>query len=194
MARRKAKAVKKATTAPILGKNTFNASIVKTASPVLSIPKTIFATNNHADFGATELAILANCIINAVYEPTRLLGQSIWRRFPPQEEAVFDPMASLARQLATLKYYKYTGGSEMPLRVTSNLISKWLQIASNLESSFAQQHKDAWNLALKREGIETSKVSFASDAERSALRQMPRPVKGCRCKVEDHEYLHDPKW
>lgn len=36
-----------------------------------------------------------------------------------------------------------------------------------------------------------SNLAFTSDAERTILRQLPRPTKGCRCKGQDHEYLHD---
>ena len=36
-------------------------------------------------------------------------------------------------------------------------------------------------------------ITFTSDAGRSTLRQLPRPFRGCRCKRDDHEYLHDPK-
>ena len=178
-------------------------SFVKASGPVVQAPRNIISPalpihqkftvmNNNSDFQLTELAILADCIISALHQPSRLLGQPIWKKASAvHDETVFSPMSTLAKKIATLKFVKYSGSSTISLRASSSMVSKWLQICSGIESNFVKQHQQSWNMTVEMEG--GGDLTFTSDAERSALRQMPRPPKGCRCKVDDHEYLHDPK-
>jgi len=50
-----------------------------------------------------------------------------------------------------------------------------------------------WKLEQENVGGTDLQVSNLSDAERSALRELPRPLKGCRCGSTDHEYVNDNK-
>jgi hypothetical protein len=153
--------------------------------PVFSTPRALPTATNSSEFQVAELAVLADCIIRAIHQSSRLLGQSL------ATGTVFDPMTTLFRQIGTLKHFKYDGDS-LPVRSVPTLHSKWIEIARGIESDFRNKHLANWTKAIEKEGG-AADVTFASDAERSALRQLPRPVKGCRCKRNDHEYLHDPK-
>jgi hypothetical protein len=151
-----------------------------------ALPK-LLPTNS--TFQSAEIAILADCILQAVHPPNRLLGQSV----DLSSETLFDPMTTMIRQLGTLQFHKQYQGKGLPLRSLAALQSKWRLLTQSMESDFRTKHQDAWKRAIAQEGLTDETLTFGSDAERSALRQLPRPVKGCRCKQNDHEYLHDPK-
>eukprot|EP00980_Cylindrotheca_fusiformis_P006231 scaffold1334_cov123-Cylindrotheca_fusiformis.AAC.1 len=164
------------------------ATNIKKSQPVASAPRPVLTVDDRSEFQGNELAVLADCVIRAIHKPSRMLGQPL-----SLDNTCLDTMSTLCRRLATLKqHFKYDGNITLPFRSISTLQSKWMERTRSVESDFRTKHQVKWARAIESEGGSVG-VTFASDAERSALRHMPRPVKGCRCKRDDHEYLHDPK-
>ena len=150
-------------------------SLAKPAPPVtlLSLP-----ANSSMNFECNEIAVLTDSLFAAIHHPNRLLGQ-------PLSEDVFGQTSSIFRQVAALKE------CSLAHRSVETLQSKWKELAQTFDMTLSDSAREYWTKALKEESGES--LPFSSDAERSMLRQMPRPARGCRCKSRTHEYVHDPK-
>jgi hypothetical protein len=134
-------------------------------------------------FSVAEIAVLADGIIQAIHDqPTsRLLGQEI-------SAGVLANKTTIFRQVANLK------DCILSHRSPETLFAKWSQLCQSMSTSLAEQSRAAWNrqaLLVETSNDELSSLSYSSEAERTALRQLPRPNKGCRCQRQDHEYVHD---
>lgn len=135
--------------------------------------------NPSMSFSLPETAVLADAVLQAIHHPRRLLGNQLSR-------GILQETTRLFRRAARL-----TGG---PLghRSVETLAGKWGFLESRTKADLSQRAALQWQQALRLEtGGEASEIPFSSDAERAALRQLPRPSKGCRCGGKDHEYLHD---
>ncbi len=144
---------------------------------ILSLP-----ANASLSFSTAEIAVLADCVIQALHDqPTsRLLGQELSAVALAKNTAIFQKVASLKSCI-------------LNHRNTETLFSKWSQLCQGIATSLAERSRTAWTKhALTKESTsEIGAFPYSSDAERTALRQLPRPAKGCRCQRRDHEYLHD---
>mmetsp|Transcript_25162 Transcript_25162/g.62039 ORF Transcript_25162/g.62039 Transcript_25162/m.62039 type:complete len:1007 (+) Transcript_25162:894-3914(+) len=148
-------------------------------------PKNLVLVNSNQPFQAYEFAAIADSIIRAIHQPSRLLGQRV------SSLPAFEPLISLFQKIGTLKSYGFEEDG-FPARSIPALQTQWLERSRRIESEFRMKHQAQWTKKIEAEGG-FQNVTFSSDAQRSSLRQMPRPVRGCRCGREDHEYLHDPK-
>ncbi|KAL3941181.1 MAG: hypothetical protein SGBAC_004412 [Bacillariaceae sp.] len=148
-------------------------------------PKSMALANSNQPFQAYEFAAIADSIIRAIHQPSRLLGQRV------SGLQAFEPMTSLFQKVSTLKGFGFEEDG-LPARSIPALQTQWIERSHQIESEFRTKHQGHWTKKIEAEGG-LQNVTFSSDAQRSSLRQMPRPVRGCRCGREDHEYLHDPK-
>ena len=143
----------------------------------------LLPANASMNFGPNEIAVLTDSFFHAIHHPTRLLGQSI-------SEAILDQTTGIFRQVAALK------DCSLAHRSVETLRSKWTQLTRSIDLAFAERARDFWSKTLQEESgkdEDATDLPFSCDSDRSLLRQMPRPPKGCRCKSHDHEYLHDAK-
>ncbi|CAJ1959310.1 unnamed protein product [Cylindrotheca closterium] len=148
-------------------------------------PKGMVLANSNQPFQAYEFAAIADSIIRAIHQPSRLLGQHV------STLPAFEPMISMFQKIGTLKSFGFEE-DQFPARSIPALQTQWIEQSRRMESELRVKHQAQWTKKIEAEGG-FQDVTFSSDAQRSSLRQMPRPVRGCRCGREDHEYLHDPK-
>ena len=134
--------------------------------------------NTSMNFSPSELAVLVNQIWLALHHSKRILGQNI---------------SDIIWQETSLIFRMAASGDETPLsyRSMGTLREKWLQLARLIEYKLADKARSFWAQKLQEE-CGTHELPFSSDAERCAMRYLPRPSKGCRCRQQDHEYLFDP--
>lgn len=152
---------------------------------IAALPKLLsLPANSSMNFSPTEIAVLADCMIQAAHHhhPShRLLGQAV-------SEDGFLRATTIFRQVAVLKE------CILAHRSLPTLQTKWMELTRTVDANLAERARAFWSQTLKKEAESGGEnLPFSSDAERSELRQLPRPPKGCRCKSQDHEYLHDPR-
>lgn len=148
-------------------------------------PKDMVLANSNQLFQDSEFAAIADSVIRAIHQPSRLLGQRV------STMQAFEPVVSLLQKIGTLKNFGFEGDA-FPGRSIPFLQTQWIERSQRIEAEFRMKHQAQWTKKIEAEGG-FQNVTFSSDAQRSTLRQKPRPVRGCRCGREDHEYLHDPK-
>jgi hypothetical protein len=148
---------------------------------VLSLPKTATVATTSRDLSNLELAVLAKCVLDAGANPQRLLGQSTLEDHFRQATSVF--------HLATATDLVISPRSFETIK------DKWGQITRKIERTMVEQAIEFWRnqWSLESENVRQLGMPFITDAHRSAMRNLPRPRKGCRCGREDHEFVHDPK-
>jgi hypothetical protein len=148
---------------------------------VLPLPKTTTVATTSRDLSNLELAFLAKCVVDAGANPQRLFGQSTLEDHFRQATSVF--------HLATA-----TDSVILP-RSFETIKDKWGQITRKIERTMVEQAIEFWKSqwGLESESVRQLGMPFITDAHRSAMRNLPRPPKGCRCGREDHEFVHDPK-
>jgi hypothetical protein len=128
------------------------------------------------DFSNTELLALAQGALRCVFEPSRALGYET-----PVELQV------KCFQLVALGQRDYLA-----------IRSKRTHVARSIEQSMKKaaitHWTSQWKMEVEKMGItDDLQVPYLSDAQRSALRGLPRPVKGCRCGSTNHEQVNDSK-
>jgi hypothetical protein len=140
-----------------------------------------------AHFSFPELAVLADCIIQAIHDHStnRLLGQELSRSLLEKNTSIFRKVDGLKECI-------------LNPRSLDMIMDQWNQMCLGIRANLADRARMAWTQQVnvedgRDEGRNASATAplFTSDAERTALRQLPRPAKGCRCQRRDHEYLHD---
>jgi hypothetical protein len=159
-------------------------ALAKTSQSLCIPPQKIpFAVNDRTnqvlsgDFSNTELLALAQGALRCVFEPTRTLGYET-----PLELQV------KCFQLVALEQK----------RDYSAIRSKREHVARSIEQSMkkaAVTHwTSQWKMEVEKMGItDDLQVPYLSDAQRSALRELPRPVKGCRCGSTNHDHVNDSR-
>ena len=152
-------------------------------SGMLAVPK------SSAHFSFPELAVVADCVIQAIHDqvPNRLLGQRLSRSLLEKNTDIFRKVDGLKECI-------------LKPRSSDMIVDQWNQLCMGIRANLADRARAAWTETLRLEDDNEEGASsrmgmssplFSSDAERTALRQLPRPAKGCRCQRRDHEYLHD---
>jgi hypothetical protein len=142
---------------------------------ILPLPKTATDATASRDFSNLELAVLAKCVLDADANPQRLLGQSTLEDHFCQATSVFH------RATAT--------DSVIAPRSFETIKDKWGQITRTMERTMVDQALEYWK---SQWSLESESICL-TDAHRSAIRNLPRPQRGCRCGSEDHSFVHDPK-
>ena len=177
---------KKAIVAPVkLTKveNTNTESLTSAVVPSPKIPVPLLPPpppeNSSMMFNPTELFTLSNIIWNSLHSSNRVLGQDIRDNALHQIAAIFRMGTSLH-------------DTELTHRPVATLKNKWLHLTRLLDYNLTEKGREFWNKKLHEE-FGDEKIPFCSDVERNAMRQLPRPSRGCRCKQQDHEFLFDPK-
>jgi hypothetical protein len=145
------------------------------------IPKTATVTTTLRDLSNLELAVLAKCVLDAGENPQRLLGQSTLEDHFRQATSVFHLTTATASVISPRSF--------------ETIKDKWGQITRKIERTIVEQAMEFWRSqwGLEIESVRKLGMPFITDAHRSAMRNLPRPRKGCRCGREDHEFVHDPK-
>ena len=163
--------------------------VVSSAAPrPLLQPGMLAVAKSSAHFSFPELAVLADCVIQAIHDQprNRLLGQRLSRSLLEKNTDIFRKVDGLKECI-------------LKPRSSDMILDQWNQLCLGIRANLADRARAAWTEKLlledgKGEGTTSNGVSsplFSSDAERTALRQLPRPAKGCRCQRRDHEYVHD---
>jgi hypothetical protein len=121
-----------------------------------------------------ELAVLAKCVLDAGANPQRLLGQSTLEDHFRQATSVF--------HLATATDLVISPRSFETIK------DKWGQITRKIERTMVEQAIEFWRnqWGLESESVRQLGMPFITDAHRSAMRNLPRPRKGCHT-VESEE-------
>ena len=130
-------------------------------------------------FTSIEQLGLANCMMNNMLCSgsgiVRLLGQ------PLSEEYLQNAIKTTV----------------LANRMFSSVMQQWAKQTRKFEHLLSEEASNAWKRAWLSESEDIRQrypeVDSWSDSDRSRLRNLPRPSKGCRCGKEDHEYVHDPK-
>jgi hypothetical protein len=177
----------------IIARKNAPVAVVKPSNPVISKaisteinPSSALHTpfpephdNTSMNFSPSEIAVLVNQIWLALHHSKRILGQNI-------SDAIWQETSLIFRMGAS--------GKETPLsyRSMGPLRDKWLQLTRLVDYKLADKARSFWAQKLEEE-CGTLDLPFSSDAERCAMRYLPRPSKGCRCRQQDHQYLFDPK-
>jgi hypothetical protein len=177
---------KKAIVAPVKLTKVENTNTESLTSAVVPSPKMTIPLlpppppeNSSMMFNPTEIFTLSNIIWNSLHSSNRVLGQDIQDNALHQIAAIFRMGTSLQ-------------DTELTHRPVATLNNKWLHLTRLLDYNLTEKGREFWNKKLHEEFGE-EKIPFCSDVERNAMRQLPRPSRGCRCKQQDHEFLFDPK-
>ena len=82
-----------------------------------------------------------------------------------------------------------------PTRYYSSIKAKQNHTFRSIEQSLkelATAHwTNQWKIEQQKAGVSDLQLAHLSDAQRSAMRALPRPAKGCRCGRMDHEHVND---
>lgn len=137
--------------------------------------------NTSTSFTAVEIAMLAECVRKTLIHRSRMLGTVI-------PDSTWQQTCSIFRMAAILC------NSSISYRSIGTLQNKWIELTRTMEYGIAEKARKFWTSRLQQD-CDGDDPPFFSDAERSAMRNLPRPAegKGCRCKQKDHHYLFDPK-
>lgn len=158
-------------------------TLVKTSQPLnIPLPKIPLVVNDvtnqviSGDFSNMEMLALAQGAIRCVFEPTRTLGYEI----PLELEVKCFQLSALARRdYPAIRSMRDHAARSIELSMKQAAISHWIS---------------QWRIEAENMGItDDLQVSYLSDAQRSALRELPRPAKGCRCGSMNHAHVNDSK-
>ena len=156
-------------------------TLVKTSQPLnIPLPKIPLVVNVvtneviSGDFSNSEMLALAEGAMRCLLDPTRTLGHEI----PLELEVKCFQLSALARRdyPAVRSMLDHTARSieqSMKQAATAHWISQWKIEAENMGI------------------IDGLQVSNLSDAQRSTLRELPRPARGCRCGSMNHAHVND---
>jgi hypothetical protein len=154
-------------------------SEVATSSSVTPIIAPQLAENTSMVFSPAEIATMTNCFLQTLHNSSRVLGLDI-------QDSAWHAHTVVFRMGTLLKDTALTTRSSVTLR------NKWSHLTRFMDYNLAEKGKTFWTDKFRDE-FGDEKIPFSSEVERHAMRQLPRPSKGCRCKRKDHEYLFDSK-
>ena len=135
--------------------------------------------NSSMVFSQTEIAAMANCVFQTLHSSNRVLGLNTQDRDWEACSTIFQ-MGHLLKD------------TSLTPRASITLKTKWSHLTRFIDYNLVKKGKTFWANKF-REEFGDEKIPFSSDVERHAMRHLPRPPRGCRCKQKDHEYLFDPK-
>jgi len=140
--------------------------------------------NTSMSFLSIEVAFLIDSLRQAMEDRSRVLGGPIDHTILHRRTDIFRQRSLLPGKTLSIAH-----------RGLSTLQTKWNQMSRLKDFALAQKGKEFWLKTFVAEYSEDAVQSlpFRTEAERVALRNLPRPAKGCRCGLQDHEYVFDPK-
>lgn len=156
--------------------------VISTETPSPSNPPTVAPSppdNTSMVFSSAEIATMSHCFFQTLHSSSRVLGLDI-------QDSAWHIHSVIFRMGPLLK------DTEVTPRTSMTLKNKWSHLTRFIDYNLVEKGKTFWTQKFSEE-FGDEKVPFSSDVERRALRHLPRPSKGCRCKQHDHEYLFDPK-
>jgi flagellar biosynthesis GTPase FlhF len=156
-------------------------ALAKTSQPLCipqpKIPFVVNALTNQVisgDFSNTELLALAQGALRCACEPSRTLGYEI-----PLELQVecFQLVALGQREFSAIRSKREHVARSIMQSMKEAAIAHWTSL---------------WKMEVEKMGItDDLQVPYLSDSQRRALRELPRPMKGCRCGSMNHEHVND---
>lgn len=140
--------------------------------------------NTSMDFTPTEMAFLAECVHKWLDDPCRALGRDLDGAELYRHSHIFRLSQSTANNPS----------SSISHRSVNTLQIKWSEMARLTDHKLVESAKAFWTKTMTDEysKLALENLPFATEAELIAMRHLRRPVKGCRCMREDHEYVFDP--
>ena len=117
-----------------------------------------------------ELHSLSRCILASTFDPKRVIGAPLSDETLRQYTSVDPALAS--RDLSTLRML-------------------WSRVVLSTTASGLQKATSHWMKESEKEPKEVQALELPAltDSQRSMMRALPRPSKGCRCGSKDHEYV-----
>lgn len=144
----------------------------------------IRAENTSMNFLNVEIAFLVDSFRQAMEDPNRVLGENM------------DPFI-LHRHADIFRVTSLSPRHTLPVshRGVSTLMTKWSQMGRSTDFLLVQRANEFWSkiFAAEYSEEEVQNLPFRTEAQCVALRNLPRPLKGCRCSRQDHEYVFDAK-
>ena len=125
------------------------------------------------DFTNAELLALALCALRCVTSEARALGHEV----PPRLELSCLQGPALSRRDF--------------LSIKSKQNHAVLSIEQSMDDAARSYWARKWKLEDEKMGESDLQITNLSDAQRSAMRGLPRPARGCRCGSMNHEFVSD---
>lgn len=148
--------------------------------PTLKVPfvvSTITDQIHSGDFTSTEVVALAQGAMRCLSTESRALGY----------------VAPFNVEMTCLQVLGLSQREVSSIKAKQNHFIRSAE--QSMKEAAAAHWSNQWKLEQEKSGGSDTSVQHVnlSDAQRSALRELPRPLKGCRCGGTNHEYVNDSK-
>lgn len=98
--------------------------------------------------------------------------------------------------LSSVKAHPSTGNA-LSRRDEATIGKKLSSVKLSLDKKMKVLAQDYWRKQWRNECVNDEQLlarfDFLSDAQRTSMRQLPRPAQGCKCGGLDHQYVNDEK-
>jgi hypothetical protein len=147
---------------------------VNLPSPVAPSTVSSMMTGTNTQLSAQEIMAFVDVLFRALHAEYRVLGAPI-------------PTAEFQSSLSMDPTLMMTRGTDGAV-----VLSKWTRLCKNLQSTMLLMASNHWSQEWGQESPEVQRLSvkLLTDAQRSALRQLPPCSTRCRCGSEDHLYAN----